>query len=85
MGPVTFCNSKRWTKEAAEGVQFTVGNGYHGTILHRNQPEELSKRTSAPSVHVPTFPVYIPLSAIVQSGSRGRLVSTAAFPGHLRG
>ena len=27
-GLVTFCNSKRWTKEVAEGVQFTVENGY---------------------------------------------------------
>ena len=27
-GLVTFFNSKRWTKEAAEGAQFTVGNGY---------------------------------------------------------
>ena len=44
-GLATVCNSKRWTKEAAEGVQFTVGNGYYVTILHRNQPEELSKRT----------------------------------------
>jgi hypothetical protein len=27
-GLVTFLHSERWTKEAAEGVQFTVGNGY---------------------------------------------------------
>jgi hypothetical protein len=27
-GLVNFCNSKRWTKQAAEGAQFTVGNGY---------------------------------------------------------
>jgi hypothetical protein len=26
-GLVTLLHSERWTKEAAEGVQFTVGNG----------------------------------------------------------
>jgi hypothetical protein len=48
-GPVTFCNSKRWTKEAAQGVHFTVGNGYYITILHRNQLEELWKHTASAS------------------------------------
>ena len=44
-GPATFCNGRRWIKEAAEDVQFTVRNGYFVTILQGDQPVEPWKRT----------------------------------------
>ena len=43
----------RATKEAAEGVQFTVGNGYEATISHRKLAPPGPHRLQCGPVHQP--------------------------------